>query len=84
MQKWITKEGKEIKVSKMDDPHLLNSLNLLKRKDAKGEADDWDMMFIKGFKKEIKKREYKRLQKRVARIEAFLQDNGAYDESLTS
>lgn len=34
--------------------------------------------------KEIKKREYKRLQKRVARLEAFLKDNGAYDESLTS
>jgi hypothetical protein len=43
---WKTKEGKLIKISEMDNNHLINSAKMLARK-----GYDWEKIFLKELKK---------------------------------
>lgn len=48
---WTTKDGKKINVNKMDESHILNCINMLKRNHSPF-AD----LYISMFQKELKKR----------------------------
>lgn len=48
---WTTKEGKKINISKMDESHILNCINMLKRNHS-----PFASLYIPMFQKELKKR----------------------------
>lgn len=47
---WTTKEGKDIPINEMSDAHLVNTINMLLRNEAKAEEErelrekEWDHM----------------------------------------
>ena len=49
---WTTKDGTKIPVSKMTDSHILNTINLIKRKDR----HDYYLPWIKVFEEEMRRR----------------------------
>jgi len=50
---WVTREGKELKISEMETSHIKNCIAFIKRNDS----DDMYHCYIPVFEKELKRRE---------------------------
>jgi hypothetical protein len=70
--KWVTRNGKEIAIKKMDDQHIHNCMRILANKVKNGTDDEMDTIYLKAFKKELREREYQLLLSRVAALEVYL------------
>lgn len=55
--KWVTKDGRELKISKMSTTHIKNCINLMFRNDRLWENDDpADWALYNSLKSEYRKR----------------------------